>query len=175
MSYEYIEVEELTASKLEQHLNEKNIFIERAIENDLLAKAIDMLKMWGFYNKYKSYCGYKSLALYKNLNKSDTCDMLLIDSDIEFIESALLKLKNSKMKKDNQLFEIVELFYKGVDIVNNGYEKSEQLNTRQIAKYLDISQTTVCNRLKAAESYIVAELSRINLGIDRYTQEMIHY
>lgn len=156
---EYKEVTEPTWYEL----NQKQDDVTYTKDNDILTNATDMLKMWGVYNRYKSHCGYKSLSLFRVLNANgNKKDILLIENDIEFIESALLKLKNSKLKKDNQRYLIAEAYYKGVDFVVDGYEWSQKLTERDVAEYLDIPKSTVHDRIKEIESYIVAELSKIN-------------
>lgn len=155
---EYKEVTEPTWYEF----NQKQDDVTYTKDNDILTNSIDMLKMWGFFSRYKSGCGYKALSLYRSINPSNNRDMLLIENDIEFIESALLKLKNSKLKKDNQRYLIAEAYYKGIDIAIDGYDCSQKLTQREIAEYLDIPKSTVNDRLREVESYIISELSKIN-------------
>ena len=159
MLAEYIEVEELTAGQFEQYLNKQNIFIERASENNLLAKAIDLLRMWGRCNAYSSKCGYKNVsAMFSELYPRK--NFVYIENELEFIDECMINAKNSKDATLREQQELAELYYKGVDIVSGGTDWSERLTLRDIAKMRDMSKNSVDRRLKAFESYIVANLSK---------------
>lgn len=95
MLAEYIEVKKITARQFEQYFNKQNIFIERAIENNLLAKAIDLLTMWGKCNSYSSKCGYKNVsAMFSELYPRK--NFIYIENELDFIDECMRNAKNIK-------------------------------------------------------------------------------
>jgi len=162
MLAEYVYVDdEPDVKQFENYLNSKNLFIERANENNLLAKAIDLLKMWGKCNSYSSKCGYKNVSsmfseLYPKKN------YVYVENELEFIDECMKEAKNSKDAAMREKQELAELYYRGVDIVAGGTDWSERLTLRDIAHMKDMSKNSVDRRLKSFESFIVAKLSKRN-------------
>ncbi|OCG33662.1 MULTISPECIES: hypothetical protein [unclassified Gilliamella] len=162
MLAEYVYVDdEPDVKQFENYLNSKNLFIERANENNLLAKAIDLLKMWGACNAYSSRCGYKNVsAMFSELYPKH--NLVYIENELEFIDECMRNAKNSKDLALREQWELADLYYRGIDVVIDGSDGSERLTLREIAKMRDISKDTVDRRLKSFESYIVANLSKRN-------------
>jgi len=148
-----------TPQQFEEYLNEKNIFIQKNNEGNLLSKSIELLKMWGICNAYSSKCGYKNVsAMFSELYPRKNFDY--IESELEFIDECMREAKNSRDALVQEQQDIAELYYKGIDIVVDGSDWSEKLTLRDIAKLKNTSKDTVDRRLKAFESYIVSKLSK---------------
>ena len=148
-----------TPQQFEEYLNEKNIFIQKNNEGNLLSKSIELLKMWGICNAYSSKCGYKNVsAMFSELYPRKNFDY--IESELEFIDECMREAKNSRDALVQEQQDIAELYYKGIDIVVDGSDWSEKLTLRDIAELKSISKNTVDRRLKAFESYIVSKLSK---------------
>ena len=145
--------------QFEEYLNEKNIFIQKNNEGNLLSKSIELLKMWGICNAYSSKCGYKNVsAMFSELYPRK--NFVYIENELEFIDECMREAKNSRDESIKEQQAIAELYYRGIDIVTGGSDWSEKLTLRDIAKLKSISKNTVDRRLKAFESHIVSKLSK---------------
>ena len=145
--------------QFEEYLNEKNIFIQKNNEGNLLSKSIELLKMWGICNVYSSKCGYKNVsAMFSELYPRK--NFVYIENELEFIDECMREAKNSRDESIKEQQAIAELYYRGIDIVTGGSDWSEKLTLRDIAKLKSISKNTVDRRLKAFESHIVSKLSK---------------
>lgn len=153
--------DEPDVKQFEHYLNSKNLFIERANENNLLAKVIDLLKMWGACNAYSSRCGYKNVsAMFSELYPKH--NLVYIENELEFIDECMKEAKNSKDLALREQWELADLYYRGIDVVIDGSDRSERLTLREIAKMRGMSKNSVDRRLKSFESFIVAKLSKRN-------------
>lgn len=131
------------------------VFIQ---DRDLTTRAVEMLEMWGIYSAYSSKCGHKPVsAMFASMFPQKCYDF--VENEIDFIESALLRLKTSKSSKDNDKYRIAELYYKGFDVVVGSFERSQKLTTREIAEIMDMPKSTVYDKVKEVQSYIAAEIS----------------
>ena len=145
--------------QFEEYLNEKNIFIQKNNEGNLLSKSIELLKMWGICNVYSSKCGYKNVsAMFSELYPRK--NFVYLENELEFIDECMREAKNSRDESIKEQQAIAELYYRGIDIVTGGSDWSEKLTLRDIAKLKSISKNTVDRRLKAFESHIVSKLSK---------------
>lgn len=160
MLAEYKRIEnDCIPQQFEEYLNERNIFIQKNNEGNLLSKSIELLKMWGICNAYSSKCGYKNVsAMFSELYPRKNFDY--IENELEFIDECMREAKNSRDALVKEQQDIAELYYKGIDIVVDGSDWSEKLTLRDIAKLKNTSKDTVDRRLKAFESYIVSKLSK---------------
>ncbi|WP_085248047.1 hypothetical protein [Gilliamella mensalis] len=162
MQSEYMYVDDGSDVKqFENYIDSKNLFMESANANNLLAKAIDLLKMWGKCNAYSSKCGYKNVSsmfseLYPKKN------YVYIENELEFIDECIKSAKNSKDAAMREKQELAELYYRGVDVAVGGHDWSENLTLRGIAHMKGMSKSSVDRRIKSFESFIVAKLSKRN-------------
>lgn len=152
------EYRELTKSVINQPI----VSLTQKSESKVsLENVVDMLTMWGGYNRYKSCCGYKRVSLmFSSLYQTRNSNFIM--DDIEVIEKILLKLKNSLSEKQQLQYAILEAYYKGIDVIVDGYDWSQKLTIRDIAEYLHLPKSTVSNRKKAAEQFILNELAELN-------------
>ena len=161
MLAEYKRIEnDCIPQQFEEYLNERNIFIQKNNEGNLLSKSIELLKMWGICNAYSSKCGYKNVsAMFSELYPRK--NFVYIENELEFIDECMREAKNSRDALVKEQQDIAELYYKGIDIVVDGADWSEKLTLRDIAKLKNTSKDTVDRRLKSFESHIVSKLSKL--------------
>lgn len=158
---QYIEVETMSSAQVtalvnliekERRLSEKNL------RTQLIDNAKRMLKNWGRINAYSSRCGYKSVSsMFSALYPKST--PIFLENEIEFIEQALLKLKNSSNKKEVEQYKVAECYYKGFDIVLDGSDCSERFDDEVIAEKIGISRATLYRRLNSLHSFIISSAS----------------
>lgn len=122
---------------------------------------IDMLSMWGRYHHYRTQCGYQRVSAFFKVS-STTRNPAYIQEDIDIIDKILLTLKESSLKKQQQEYAVIEAYYKGIDLVVDGYDWSQKLTVRDIASYLNLPKSTVSNRKKSAELFVLTAINKIS-------------
>lgn len=125
---------------------------------------IDMLTMWGRYHHYRTHCGYRRMSAFVAVNNPQKTPCYIQD-DIDIIDEILLELKDSPKSKQQQEYAVIEAYYKGIDLVVDGYDWSQKLTIRDIADYLKLPKSTVSNRKKSAELFILQQINnKVNLS-----------
>ncbi|RKS86905.1 hypothetical protein DES39_0111 [Orbus hercynius] len=128
---------------------------------DLFVNISDKLMMWGKYHRYKSDCGYKRKS--SSFISSPASKGLFFDFElIDFIDKILLSLKTSSLIKHQQEYAVIDAYYKGIDLAIDGYDWSQKLTIRDIAQYLNIPKSTVANRKKTAEQFVLNEFIKLS-------------
>jgi len=113
----------------------------------------ELLVKWGRYHRYITRCGFKRRsAFFTDFNAHE--NLIFIEEEIDLIDSILLKLKNSLVKKQQQQYAVIQAYYKGIDLAIDGYDWSQKLTIREIAQLLSLPKSTVLNRKKQAEQFI---------------------
>ncbi|WP_392560865.1 hypothetical protein RHO12_06565 [Orbus sturtevantii] len=125
---------------------------------------IDLLAMWGDYHRYISRCGFKRHSAFVTNFKTDK-NTIFIEQDIDLIDTIILKMKNSLSPKQQQQYAIIEAYYKGIDLVIDGYDWSQKLTIREISELLNLPKSTVSNRKKQAEQYITESILKQKLTL----------
>lgn len=117
----------------------------------------DRLVMWGKFHRYGSRCGYQRMsAFWKSVNSTKTT--VFIEKEVDVVDEILRSLKHSSCRKEQQQYAVLEAYYKGADLVVDGYDWSQKLTVREIAEYLNLPKSTVANRKKLAEHYVLNQL-----------------
>lgn len=155
------EFEIINNSSLLKYLQQQERLFEKFEQDNLLTKAIEMLKMWGICNAYSSRSGFKSInAMFRDLYPKKT--LIFVENEIEFIDQCMLEAKNSKQKSLREQQKIAEYYYKGIDLVIDGKDWSQRLTLCEIAEVLEQSKSTIHRKLRAFDSFIVSKLANFD-------------
>ncbi|MBC9130483.1 hypothetical protein JMI89_01495 [Frischella sp. Ac48] len=155
------EFEIINNSSLLKYLQQQERLFEKFEQDNLLTKAIEMLKMWGICNAYSSRSGFKSInSMFRDLYPKKT--LIFVENEIEFIDQCMLEAKNSKQKSLREQQKIAEYYYKGIDLVIDGKDWSQRLTLCEIAEVLEQSKSTIHRKLRAFDSFIVSKLANFD-------------